>query len=119
MNNILFQQYTHQIVDFGQVYGHQMMVVRIGRELNANVQWSSVSISSSGEYGLIFVSGFNGHSRENRGIWVSSDCSTFNKKIYLSSGDYHNDVDISEDGKCMVVASKDLGVYVSLDYGEN
>ena len=50
---------------------------------------------------------------------VSSDyCSTFNKKIYLSSGDYHNDVDISEDGKCMVVASKDLGVYVSLDYGE-
>ncbi len=90
------------------------------RPLNANVQWSSVSISSSGEYGLIFVSGFNGHSRENRGIWVSSDyCSTFNKKIYLSSGDYHNDVDISDDGKCMVVASKDLGVYVSLDYGEN
>ena len=26
---------------------------------------------------------------------------------------------VSEDGKCMVVASKDLGVYVSLDYGEN
>ena len=37
-----------------------------------NYSFGSIDISSTGEYGVIFVSTFNGH-QGGRGIWISSD----------------------------------------------
>ena len=76
-------------------------------------QARNAAVNNDGQYAIFFVTGFNGHSGSNKGIWLSNDYMQNWSLVYILDSDWFDaGCAISSSGQYMAVAAHEGSVYV-------